>query len=234
MFVRFRQSDRRLQASLVEARREGGRVRQTHVASLGSIPLALSVGDRMAFWISLHQRLDRLDNRLDAAARFAILAAVHARVPMVTPDEQHAEQLGRAEADAHFWTMIDERNESLIEQGAVMRAGGERMVAAAEAEKARLSVDVAASKARLARAQAGEIVAAPKPMSAKSILKALGITQTEMRHYQRLGLIHDLDLTDEFIAELQKQAARNEMTVSRWFLLRALRLKRSREERADG
>jgi hypothetical protein len=73
MFVRFRQSDRRLQASLTETRRQGGKVRHEHVAGLGSVPIALSPTDRLAFWTKLHQRLDALSNRVDAAQRGAIL-----------------------------------------------------------------------------------------------------------------------------------------------------------------
>jgi hypothetical protein len=222
MFVRFRQSERRLQASLVETRRDGGRVRHAHLASLGSIRLALSVADRMAFWTSLHERLARLDNRLDASARFAILEAVHARVPMVTPEEQQAEQLARAEADARFWMMMDERQDGLIEQAAAMRAGSERMTADANAEKARLSVSVAASRARLARAEAGDTVVAPRPMSAKQMQKALGITQSDLRHFWRLGLLHERNMTSEFVDELRKQARRNEKATSR-ALLRVLR-----------
>jgi hypothetical protein len=37
MFVRFRQTPRRLQASLVETRRSNGKVRHEHIASLGSV-----------------------------------------------------------------------------------------------------------------------------------------------------------------------------------------------------
>jgi len=37
MYVRFRQTKRRLQVSLVESRRTDGRVDQEHVASLGSV-----------------------------------------------------------------------------------------------------------------------------------------------------------------------------------------------------
>jgi hypothetical protein len=86
MFVRFRQSDRRLQASLSTTRRDGGRVRHDHVAGLGSVPITPTVTDRIAFWTKLHQRLDALSNRIDAAQRGTILSAIHARIPMPTMD----------------------------------------------------------------------------------------------------------------------------------------------------
>ena len=87
MFVRFRQTARRLQVSLTATRWDGGRVRHEHVAGLGSAPLTPSAADRIAFWTKLHQRLDTLGNRVDATQRGAILTAIHARIPMPTMDD---------------------------------------------------------------------------------------------------------------------------------------------------
>ena len=82
MFVRFRQTDRRLQASLSETRRQGGKVVHVHVAGLGSVPILPTAADRIAFWTKLHQWLDALSNRVDAKQRGAILTAIHVRIPM--------------------------------------------------------------------------------------------------------------------------------------------------------
>jgi hypothetical protein len=60
MFVRFRQTKTRLQASLIETRRIGGKVRHEHIASLGSVPTLPSVADRIVFWQRLHERLANL------------------------------------------------------------------------------------------------------------------------------------------------------------------------------
>ena len=104
MFVRLRQPPRgRLQLSLVEARRHGGKVRHEHIASLGSVPVPPTVADRLAFWAGLHGRLARLGNRLDPEAQGNVLGAVHARVPMVTAAEQRDLQLANAKADAQYW-----------------------------------------------------------------------------------------------------------------------------------
>ena len=90
MFVHFRETPYGLAMSLVENRRENGKVRHEHVASLGSIETPLSVAARIEFWRGLHERLDQLSNRLDPETRSKVMDAVHARVPIVTPDEQHA------------------------------------------------------------------------------------------------------------------------------------------------
>jgi hypothetical protein len=87
MFVRFRETARRLQASLVTTARAEGKVRHEHIGALGSVPRSPSPADRIAFWTKLHQRLDALSNRIDAAQRGAILTAVHSRIPMPTLDE---------------------------------------------------------------------------------------------------------------------------------------------------
>jgi hypothetical protein len=69
MFVRFRQIADHLHVSLAETHRDARRVRHGHVASLGAIAVPSSPADRLAFWTKLHQRLGRLANRLDDAAR---------------------------------------------------------------------------------------------------------------------------------------------------------------------
>jgi hypothetical protein len=101
MFVRFRvrETPYGLAMSLVETSRENGKVRHDHVASLGSIETPLSVAARIEFWRGLHERLAQLSNRLDAETRGKVMGAVHARVPMVTPDEQRALQLENAKGD---------------------------------------------------------------------------------------------------------------------------------------
>jgi hypothetical protein len=67
---------------------------------LGSIEMPPSVAARIEFWRGLHERLDQLSNRFDAETRGKVMGAVHARVPMVTPDEQRALQLENAKGDA--------------------------------------------------------------------------------------------------------------------------------------
>jgi hypothetical protein len=69
MFARFRHVRDRLNVSIVEAARAGARVRQSHIASLGSVPLAPSPADRVRFWTKVHQRLATLSNRVDDKTR---------------------------------------------------------------------------------------------------------------------------------------------------------------------
>jgi hypothetical protein len=90
MFVHFRETSYGLAMSLVENRRENGRICHEHVANLGSIETPPSVAARIEFWRGLHERLAQLSNRLDAETRCKVMVAVHARVPMVTPEEQRA------------------------------------------------------------------------------------------------------------------------------------------------
>jgi len=68
MFVRFRPTKTRVQASLVETRRVDGKVPHEHIASLDSVLAPPSIADRVAFWKSLHERLARLSNGGRAAA----------------------------------------------------------------------------------------------------------------------------------------------------------------------
>src|SRR6516165_10028860 len=104
MFVRFRTAGARLQLAIVETERRDGAVRQAYVASLGSLPDPPSANDRAVFWAQLAPRLGRLGNRLDPDTQAAILAQIHARLPMATTDERQATQLDRARDDESFWS----------------------------------------------------------------------------------------------------------------------------------
>jgi hypothetical protein len=108
MFARFRQTPRRLQVSLIATSRTNGTVRHEHIASLGSVPLAMTTADRMAFWAKLHQCLAALANRVEATQQASIMGVVHARIPMPTQAEQQAELVERAREDVEQWQQIAE------------------------------------------------------------------------------------------------------------------------------
>ena len=76
MFVRFRQTSRRLQLSLAETHRTDGKVRHEHIAGLGAISRDPTVSEKAEFWKRLFERLERLANRLDDETRNTILEAV--------------------------------------------------------------------------------------------------------------------------------------------------------------
>jgi hypothetical protein len=97
MFVRIRQTSRRLQASLIETHRTDGGVRSVHVASIGTIAVPLSVAGRLAFWEQAHERLARLGNRLDQTARAKLVDELAAKIQMVTEAEQAEADEGKDE-----------------------------------------------------------------------------------------------------------------------------------------
>ena len=113
MFVRFRQTPTRLQVSLVETRRAEGKVKHEHIASLGSIA-SHTLPDRVSFWVRLHERLAKLSNRVAPETRGKVLGDIHARIPMVTLDEQRALQLENAQADAKQWSGILDMNVTTV------------------------------------------------------------------------------------------------------------------------
>lgn len=188
MSVRFRQTARRLQVSLIAGHREGAKVRSEHIAGLGSIPLDWSTADRIAFWIRLHQRLDTLGNRVDAAGRGAILTAIHARIPMPTQDDQQAVQLERAHEDARFWETLAEMHTDDIEGHKDLLASAQRAIAEREPLAADTAAKAQAAKDRLARAEKGEDVAViPAPMTRADLLRLSGMTEAQLQHYQRVA-----------------------------------------------
>jgi hypothetical protein len=84
MFVRIRKSTEKLRLSLVETSRVSGKVRQEHVASLGSIPQSMTAPERREFWSRLDVRFASLGNRID-------LDAVRALIAVTVPPPSKAE-----------------------------------------------------------------------------------------------------------------------------------------------
>ena len=78
MFVRFRRQANRLQASLIETRRAGGKIVTKHIGALGSVDAAVSVRERLAFWSKIPARLAKLGNRVSHDEHPKLYAALHA------------------------------------------------------------------------------------------------------------------------------------------------------------
>ena len=102
----------RLQASLMQTRRVPGKMQNEHIASLGTVDADVGVRGRLRFWAELPERLARLGNRVGPDDQPKIYSALHARIPMVTADEQRAVQEENAKDDERFWGAIRDLNAS--------------------------------------------------------------------------------------------------------------------------
>jgi hypothetical protein len=192
MFVRFRPTTSRLQVSLIETRRADGRVRHEHIASLGSAPITPTTADRIAFWSALHERLAKLGNRLVGEAQGKVLGAVHARIPMVTADEQRALQLENAESDERFWTRMHGLNHATAEDNKGLATVAANKIANAQTAAANAATKAAIAKDRAERIKRGENVEGGlgKPMDYEEfvrILHAAGFSNADIAHVQRVA-----------------------------------------------
>ena len=149
---------------------------------------ALSPTDRLAFWTKLHQRLDALGNRVDAAQRGAILSAIHARIPMPTMDDHQAVQLERAQADARFWETLAEMHTDDIEGHKGLLAMAQRKIAEREPLAADTAAKAKAAKDRLARVEQGEDVAGiPAADDPQGHPQDLRHDEAKLRHCERVA-----------------------------------------------
>jgi len=187
MFARFRQVRDRLKVSIVETARTDAGVRQSHVASLGSVPLSPSPADRVRFWVRVHQRLATLSNRLDDKTRSAIMAALHARIPIPTAEDQEAAQNAGREANANLFATLRDKHRGLAE---VHRQAAEREAAAAEA------VD-GVEDAHASRPMT--------PAEARRFLKSLGLTGARLRHSRDLAALCERFGEDQVISMLVRE-----------------------------
>jgi hypothetical protein len=104
----------------------------------------------------LPQRLEALGNRVAADQHLKIYDAVHARIPIVTPDEQRAIQEENAKNDEKFWDAMHGMNAASVEEHKLMIASAE----AKRQEHERLAAEkVEAARSRLAKLAHGETVA---------------------------------------------------------------------------
>ncbi len=175
----------------MQTRRIDGKIRNEHIASLGSVDADVSLRERIAFWAKLPDRLARLGNRVGPEEHGKILGALHARIPMVTPDEQRTIQEQNAKDDERFWDRMHDMNVSTIE-------GHKALIATAETKIAELTPRVAesaerheAARDRLAKIRRGEGVAGGlgKRVDLRAMLEGM-LTPDQFRRVELYARAH--------------------------------------------
>jgi hypothetical protein len=210
MFVRFRITEQRLQASLVGTRRVDGKVQHEHIAALGSVRLPISPETRTNFWHQLWPRLARLDNTLDTDIKEKVCDALRERIPIVMPDELHALRVEAAKADEKWWSAIQAR---LEEQAADNLIHAQKAKAAADsatdgAENA--AKHASAAKQWRGKLERGDGVARGiKRPDTERMLRKMGFTDADFRHWRVMKTIHDLGANENFIKAITDQTLRH-------------------------
>jgi hypothetical protein len=227
MFVRFRQTQSRLRVSLVETRRADGRVRHEHIASLGSIKEPPTVEARLVFWRKLHERLGKLSNRIGNLGK--IMIEVHARIPMVTLDEQRDQRLDRAERHERLWTTMCDNTQAHVDKLKAARATIDRQIAEAEANREKLAAEATTARNRIERIKAGEDVHVPRVPKMGDVLREAGWTNADMRHAARLSEVCDALGDDRVMKAITDEAVTAGERAKRAFVRRLLRYLNERE-----
>src|SRR5262245_62402918 len=171
-----------MQVSLVESRRTDGKVRHEHIAQLGSVPLEPTIAYRIKFWQRLHEKMARLSNRVGAEAQAKLLGDIHARIPMVTPDEQRELQRENAEADGKFWSWLKESWAKQAEGHKQLSANAAKTAAEAEAQASAAEEKAKTAKERIEQLDKGETVTGglSAPVSFYERLRRLGWSDREI------------------------------------------------------
>jgi hypothetical protein len=226
MFVRFRRQANRFQASLIETRRTAGKVRAEHVGALGSVDAAASVRERLAFWAKLPQRLAALGNRVSDDEHGKIYAALHAHIPMVTPDEQRGVQEENASDDERFWDVMRDVNAASAEGYKGLIASTETKLKESERSAADAAEKREAARERPAKLKRGESVAGGlgKKLDIVTMTKTAGFTPRQIR---RMVLYASLT-GEEFEAMLDRTGGKSINAVDRISEREARRIIRAR------
>jgi hypothetical protein len=170
------------------------------------------VADRITFWARLHERLSKLSNRIDAADHGKLLGAIHARVPMVTTDEQRALQLENAKADADFWNRLSDMHGATAADHKGLAARAERSAAEGEVERAKAAEHAARAKERIERIERGDNVEgglSKQQIDIKAVLIDAGWTKADFRRARRLAELGDR-ASEEVSAEVMRRHKRGE------------------------
>jgi hypothetical protein len=196
MFVRLRQQGRRLHASLMQTRRVSGKIHSEHIASLGSVDVGASVRERFTFWAKLPERLARLANRVGPDDHAKIYAALYARIPMVTPEDQRSIQEENAKHDEWLWGAMRDMGASSIEEHKALIASAEAKIAEQEPQVAEAAERVGAAKDRLERIRRGESVPGGlgKPFDAERAFRAAGFTERDLRRARLLASLTEAEM----------------------------------------
>jgi hypothetical protein len=182
--------------------RVNGKVQTEHIAALGSIDAAMSVGERLAFWAKLPERLARLGNRVGPNDQAKIYAALNNRIPMVTSDEQRAAQEEYFTDEVQIAETIRDMAEGSVVGHKRVVAKAEDAIAKAALVVASFAADAANARERLAKLKRGESVSGGlgKRPDVLAMFKAAGWTPREIRRARRLA-----SLTDEEFDTLRKR-----------------------------
>lgn len=217
MFVRFRATKTKIQVSLIATSRESGKVRQEHIGSLGSISSSPTTLDRIRFWTGTHDRLAKLDNRLDAETRAKVLAQIHARIPMVTVDEQQQLRCEVAEADVSFYDSLNDMTAANADDLKGLVEMNARRAVEVEAASSKMAAAAVEAKERLGKVRAGEDVPGliRQPLTRADLIKALGLKKQDLQHVTRLGVLGEIGATEEVVEEWKKLNDKAHKTASR-------------------
>ena len=182
-----------------------------YIASLGSVPIPAAAADRIAFWGLAGDRLERLANRI-GNEKEKIVSAIHARIPLFDGEDIRSVQRENAEADEKLWTTVHSADAEMAE---ALKKQADQAGASAKISGGM----VATAKDRIARIAQGEIVSGGlgKPMTRKALLKVAGISESFMRHCERVSSLGDI-LFEEFVQAGLDGMHRGEKSAERKFL----------------
>jgi hypothetical protein len=123
----------------------------------------------------------------------AILAAVHARVPMVTLDEQRAVKLENAKADMRLWASLQAVHAGAAEDRKRVIARAKATVASSRSAAFDAETKAQEANDRVERIERGEDVPGGlgEPVNVERVLRQAGMTASDLHNARLLHAVCD-------------------------------------------
>lgn len=140
------------------------------------------------------------------------MSAVHARIPMVMPDEVRALQIENAETLEQQWSALQAISEEKLAGHKATATKLKQTIADDETAAAKAGSQAARAKDRITRLKAGENIAGiDKPLD---LIREFGFTARQVRHMLLLAELGDKGL-EEYLREIEKRHEAWEQAVAR-------------------
>jgi hypothetical protein len=146
--------------------------------------------------------MGRLGNRVSAEQQGKLLASIHERVPIVTPDDQQSVQLRNAESEETFWANMREMGEQQIAGYEKLIAGIQHRIANLKAANETAAGLAGSARERIEKIRRGESVEGGlgREIDFERMLRQMGFSDKAISYMRLSGQLPE-EVHEEYMSD---------------------------------